>query len=113
MRDGLRAWLKAIPGLMLIGQVSDGPAMLEVDLPPPPSLVLLGSNLPGDEIQVIVKQAEGKWPGVRCLVLVDSSEQQELAKAAGAEGILFTGFSTESFTAVIQDLVAAGPVSSR
>jgi DNA-binding NarL/FixJ family response regulator len=91
MRDGLRALLRTVPYLNLVEQADDGLSALEIAGRHHPALILLGSNLPAEDIQTVLHQTRATQPAPRCLVLVNNVQQQSLAQAEGADSILLTG----------------------
>jgi DNA-binding NarL/FixJ family response regulator len=112
MRDSLRALLRAIPQVRVIGQVEDGPSALKMLIEHCPSLVLLASNLPGDGAWGVLKQTKAEQPQTRCLVLADTIHQQCKAEAAGADSVLLAGFPATKFFATIEELLSV-PVESK
>ena len=106
MRDGLRALLRTIPYLTLVGQVDDGPSAIKTMTDQHPTLVLLGANLPDEDIQTVLAQIKTRWPETRCIVLVDNVQQQWIAKAAGADSALLVGFPASKFVSTIQELLS-------
>lgn len=106
MRDGLRALLRTIPYLTLVGQVDDGLSAIKTMTDQHPTLVLLGANLLDEDIQTVLVQIKAKWPETRCIVLVDNVQQQWIAKAAGADSALLVGFPASKFVSTIQELLS-------
>ena len=106
MRDGLRALLRTIPYLTLVGQVDDGLSAIKTMTDQHPTLVLLGANLLDEDIQTVLAQIKAKWPETRCIVLVDNVQQQWIAKAAGADSALLVGFPAAKFINTIQELLS-------
>ncbi len=106
MRDSLRALLRAIPQVRVIGQVEDGPSAQKMLIKHCPALVLLASNLPGDEAWGVLRQTKAEQPQARCLVLADTIHQQWMAEAAGADSVLLAGFPAAKFFATIENLLS-------
>jgi DNA-binding NarL/FixJ family response regulator len=106
LREALCALLKATFWPEMISQVDDGPAALEIVVEHRPTLVLLDSHWPDDEVKAIVGQIKTERPQTRCLVLADTVEQQQVAKSAGADEALPKGFSTTSLLGIINKLMA-------
>ena len=105
-RDGLRALLRTIPYLTIVGQVDDGLSALKTMTDQHPTLVLLGANLPDEDIQTVLTQTKSRWPETRSIVLVDNVQQQWIAKAAGADSALLVGFPAAKFVSTIEDLLS-------
>jgi DNA-binding NarL/FixJ family response regulator len=101
-RDSLRAMLKAIPHLRIIGQVDDCPSALRIISKHLVKLILLDCNLDDEEIWTLLQQIKTKWPQTRCLVLVETVQQQQMAKAAGADDVLASDFSIVDFLKTIE-----------
>ncbi len=112
MRDSLRAMLRAIPQVRVIGQVEDGPSALRMLIEHCPSLVLLASNLPGDAAWGVLKQTKNEQSQTRCLVLADTIHQQWKAEAAGADSVLLAGFPATKFFATMEELLSV-PAESK
>ncbi len=106
MRDGLRALLRTIPYLKIVGQADDSLSALAIFSEQRPLLVLLGANLPAEEVQTFLAQTKAEWPETRCIVLVDSFQQQWLAETAGADSVLLTGFPAAKFVNTIEELLS-------
>ena len=103
IREGLRALLRTIPRLEIVGQVDQGSAALEMVTRERPALVLLNSSLPFEETWMALKQIKAEWPQTRCIVLVDNTQQQGMAQAAGADGVLLKGFAAETLFMTIDE----------
>lgn len=106
MRAGLRALLRMIPTIELVGQVDQGLAALERVTQARPALVLLDSSLPFAEMELALRQIKAEWPQTQCIVVADNIPQQGLARAAGADGVLLKGFATETLFTTIDEVLA-------
>lgn len=106
MREGLRALLRMIPQLELVGQVDQGSAALERVTQAHPALVLLDSSLPFAEMELVLRHIKAEWPQTRCLVVADTIQQQGLAQVAGADGVLLKGFAAETLFTTIEEVLA-------
>lgn len=106
MREGLRALLRMMPKIELIGQVDQGSAALERVTQARPALVLLDSSLPFAEMELALRQIKAEWPQTQCIVVADNILQQGLAQAAGADGVLLKGFATETLFTTINEVLA-------
>jgi DNA-binding NarL/FixJ family response regulator len=105
MRNGLRALLRTIPRIEIVGQVDQGSAALEMVTLERSALVLLDSSLPFEEMRMALKQIKAEWPQTRCIVLVDNIQQQGMAQAAGADGVLLKGFAAETLFMTIDEVL--------
>ncbi len=105
IRDGIRALLRSVSYIKVIGQVDDASGAMKMVTDYHPTLVLLGSNLPNDEIQAVLKQTKAQQPQTGCIVLANTAQQQGIAKAAGADSVLFAGLSATKFFASIDKIL--------
>ena len=107
MRDGLIALLRAIPEIGTVEQLGDDTAALTGVLHHPNALLLLDASLMKQEVWTFVKELKSRHQQLhcKCLVLADSSFQQRMALAAGADGALLAGFPAAEFFATIEHLL--------
>lgn len=106
IRDSLRALLRATPSVNVITQVDDGSSALEMIMAHHPTLMLLGSNLPDDELKTVLKQTKATQPQTRCIVLAATSQQEWIARNFGADSVLFAGFPAAAFFTTIEQLLS-------
>jgi DNA-binding NarL/FixJ family response regulator len=71
-----------------------------------PALVLLDTNLPGEDVVRVLQRIKADGCSPRCLVLVDTRQQQRDAIATGADVALLKGYPTTKLFEVIQTLTA-------
>jgi DNA-binding NarL/FixJ family response regulator len=102
MRVSLQALLAAMPELEKIELADDDATALELVAEGGPAVVLLDTNLPGDDgVWAVLEQIKAQWPQVQCLVMADNNRQKQAAQDAGADEVLVKGFPTlELFVAV-------------
>jgi DNA-binding NarL/FixJ family response regulator len=107
LRDGLRALLTTMPQIEIIGQVDDAPSALKMITEQRPAVVVLNPNLAADEVWTVLRgiKAEGTQP--RCIVLADNIQQQQVAKAAGADYALLKGFAATRLLRTIESLLSS------
>ena len=106
VRDGLEALLTTIPQIEIVGQVDDVPWALRMITEHRPALVLLDFNLLDGQVETVLRQIQAARPGTRCTVLVDNAQQEQAAKAAGADGVLIKGFPAAALFATVERLLA-------
>ena len=106
IRDSLKTLLRAVPHMQIVGQADNSPAAIKMITDYRPTLVLLDSNLPDDEIQTILRRTKTNQPQTRFIVLAKTAQQQWMAEAAGADSVLFAGHSAAKFFAAIEGLLA-------
>jgi DNA-binding NarL/FixJ family response regulator len=105
LRDALSALLTTIPGLRIVGQADDGPSVLRMVAERHPTLVLLDSTLPDDEVKAVVRQIKAHWPQIRCIVLAGNPEQQQIVRNAGADEVLLKGYPAATLLASLEKLL--------
>jgi DNA-binding NarL/FixJ family response regulator len=106
MREGLRALLRTIPKIEIIGQVDQSSAALEMVTQEQSALVLLDSSLPFEEMWTVLKQIKVERPQTQCIIVTDNVQQQKLVQAAGADGVLLKGFAAETLFTTIDEVLA-------
>lgn len=105
MRDGLVALLNAAPQIGIIGRIEKGPVALKMIPPGYPALVVLEAGLPDGEAWTTLQQLKANRPQTRCIMLVDNSTQQQMAREAGADGVLLSGFSAAHLFTTLEKLL--------
>ena len=106
MRDSLHTLLKTMPGIEIVGHADDDSAALRMVAEHRPVLVLLDTNLPGEDFTTVLDQIKAARPKNRSLVLVENLNQQQEARAAGADAALIKGYRTAELFAVIERLLS-------
>jgi DNA-binding NarL/FixJ family response regulator len=107
LRDGLRALLTTVPQIELVGQVDNAPSALKMVAERRPAVVLLNPDLPGDEVWTVLKGIKAEGSQTRCIVLADNIQQQQVAKAAGADYALLKGFAATRLLRTIESLLSS------
>lgn len=102
--DALRALVATIPQLEIVGQVEDSSIAVNMVIERQPTLVLMDSSLPDNEVRVMLGHIKAKRPQTRCIVLANTVEQQHRAKSAGADEVLLRGFPTMNLLRAIDKL---------
>ncbi|MFQ5594218.1 MAG: response regulator [Anaerolineae bacterium] len=105
VRDSLQVLLTAIPQIDAVLVVDDGPAALDIGMKNRSALVLLDFDLPKDEAWVTLQQIKTAWPRTQCIALVDHEQEQEIAKAAGADVALIKGILAARLGTTIEELL--------
>jgi DNA-binding NarL/FixJ family response regulator len=105
VRDGLRALLTAIPQVASSREIDDVSSALRVVEEHCPTLVLISVDSPGDEVWNLVAQIRTRCPRTRSILLVDDVQQQQLAQAAGGDGVLLKGAPASRLSATIKRLL--------
>ncbi len=102
VRAGVRRILEAQPGLVVVGEVSDGQAALEFARANPIDVLVLDLTMPGTDGFEVLRRVKAELPGVKVLVLTMHANAEYVARAVqdGADGYLLKD-------SAVQDLVAA------
>ncbi len=105
VRDGLRALLTAIPRVASLSEIGDASLALRVVEACCPALVLISVASPGDTVWNLLAQIKAKYPRTHSILLADDVQQQQLAQAAGADGVLLEGDPASKLSATIKRLL--------
>jgi DNA-binding NarL/FixJ family response regulator len=105
MQESLRSLLKAVPDIEVLLAEKGSLSVTETGSGQQPDLVLLDFCRPTPELMQDLDWVKSHWPGTNCLVLADTARQQQLAKAAGADGVLLRGFAMPEFFSMLRDML--------
>lgn len=111
--DSLRVLLRAREGLVLVGQAAGSAAGLRLVAEWSPSLVLLSTDLPGDEAWTLLWLLSRCRPQVRCCVLAQNSAEEHRARQMGAYAVLQTGFAAEDLYRLVETVEQEQPMSNQ
>jgi len=106
LQNGLQALVTSIPQVDIIGQVDNGSQALAIIQKLHPDLVLLDTNLPGNEEWQVLEQMKALRPETRCIVLADDVRQQQEATQRKADVVLLKGFPPAKLAETIETIVA-------
>ncbi|MBC8263420.1 MAG: response regulator transcription factor [Anaerolineales bacterium] len=107
-RDGLQAIVRAMPQIQGVDRADDGPSALRMMAEHAPAVVLLDTDLFGNEVSEVLRQIKAKWPQTRCIVLMTSHSQQLRAvNQAGADAVLVKGFLTTTLIETLEKLLSS------
>jgi DNA-binding NarL/FixJ family response regulator len=104
LRDALQSLVSVAPGLDKLVTADTGLLALKVVREVRPSLVLVASGLPEEEVVELIRQIKAAWPATGCLVLTDSTQGRRQALAAGADRVLPAGLPTGQLFSAIQHM---------
>ena len=104
IRDSLQALLHIVPRLKVAIATHSFLAM-QMMAQYNPALILLDVDLPDDQVWDLLKQIQLTRPQTRCLFLVNSIQQQQAARAAGAHAALLKGFGAAELFTTIEKLL--------
>ncbi len=105
LRDSLQFLLKTVPEINIVGLADDSSSALRLVSEHRLALVLLDTNLPGEEMTTVLRRIKADGSRSRCLVLSDTFEQQRRARSAGADVALVKGFSVAELFEVMEKLL--------
>jgi DNA-binding NarL/FixJ family response regulator len=101
----LRLCLLTLRQIERVSLTEDLPSALRVLAEEEPSLVLVDSALPGDQVLAVVQQIKAHRPDSRVLALADEKSQQRAATAAGADAAHLLGLPAERLFETIEELL--------
>ena len=106
LRDALHALMATIPQLEIVGQVEDSAVTLKIVIERQPTLILMDSSLPDNEVKAMVEQIKAERSQTYCIVLANTEQQEQVAISAGADEVLLKGFPTANLFAVIEKVMS-------
>ena len=106
LRDALRALMATIPQLEIVDQVEDSAVALKMVTERQPTLILMDSSLPDNEVKAMLEQIKAERSQSYCIVLANSEQQEQDAISAGADEVLRKGFPTANLFAVIEKVMS-------
>lgn len=95
VRYGLRALLSLCPQLELVGEAADGLEAVRMVADRRPDVVLMDLQMPGMDGLQATRRIKELQPEVRVVALTMFEKREQEAVAAGADGFLLKGCSTE------------------
>ena len=104
-RDSLRVLLLASGKVAHVSQVDDALVCLPDITAHPPNLVLLSAHSSDGSLWQTVRELKRQCPQMRCVALVHTRAQEQLAREAGADALLPEGFTTEELFNVIGTVI--------
>lgn len=105
LRDSLVTLLKSLPQVSTVEQANTATSALRTVDSKRPALVVVDSNLPGDEAWTVLKQCKSRRPAVRCVVLSDTVQHYRQAEAAGASQALLSGTPAPKLSVALEGLL--------
>ena len=85
MRNLLKNSFTSIPGVEVVGLASGGLSAINLIREDRIDLLVIDSNLPGDEVEALVRQVKTEQPLIRCLVLTETSKRRRKMMSVGAD----------------------------
>jgi len=104
VRAGIRALLEALPGLQIIGEVSDGRAALEALLKDRPDVAFLDIAMPGMNGIEVAERAAREAPKTRVVMLSMHNTSSHVVRAlrAGAAGYLLKDAAADELPVLLR-----------
>ncbi len=106
-RDGLRVLLHGDSKIALVGEADDLTSGAQVIAQRAPALVVLQGGDDGEAVWTGLRQLKTQFSKIHFAAVVPNHQQEELARAAGADAALMEGFSSETMFAAIARMMQA------
>jgi NarL family two-component system response regulator LiaR len=112
VREGMRALIRSVPDMELVGDVADGLEAVRRSLEQRPDVILMDLQLPSLSGIEAIAQIKAEWPAARILVITSFGEDENVFAAikAGALGYLLKDASPGEILRAMRN-VAAGQAS--
>jgi DNA-binding NarL/FixJ family response regulator len=110
--QSLRATLEAFPSVQVVGTAAGCLTALQMVRERQADLVVIDSNLPIEDVRVLLRQLQEEEPETRSLVLAATSGQVRQALAAGADSALRRDASIRQLGAVVAEFYHANTVET-
>ena len=109
VRMHTRRLLQEIPGMVVVGEASDGFEGVAMTRTLLPDLVCMDISMPGLDGVEATRRIRAECPRARVLILSSHAEKsyQEQAMAAGAHGYLVKGAGLQSLLLAVERVLAA------
>jgi DNA-binding NarL/FixJ family response regulator len=106
LRNGLQALMTTMPQIEILAETTDPSALRRMGAGMQPDVVLLDVSLPEDQVWAALGRIKAEWSQTRSIVLVEDSQQQQKAQAAGADVVLIQGTPAGQLIAAIEGLLS-------
>jgi DNA-binding NarL/FixJ family response regulator len=103
-REVLRVIVGLLPQIEVAGTVGGGLSVLNLVQKNPPSLLIIDSGLPEDEMVALLTRIKQDQPQIRCLVLAETTRQQATFMALGADAAVLRSEPTERLTEALDNM---------
>ena len=104
IRQALRAMLALLPQLEITAAVGGGLSALELARQHRPALLVIDSSLPEDEVLALLRQIKQEQSLVRCLVVAETTRQQAVVLAQGADAVILRSDPSERLVDALNNL---------
>jgi DNA-binding NarL/FixJ family response regulator len=106
LRNSLQTLMTTMPQIEILAETSDPSALLRMGAEIRPNVVLLDASLPEKQVWAALQQIKEEWCQTRSIVLVENSQQQQNAQAAGADLVLPKGYPAARLIDAIERLLS-------
>jgi DNA-binding NarL/FixJ family response regulator len=106
LRNGLQALMTTMPQIEILAETADPSALLRMGAGNQPDVVLLDASLPEDQVWSALGRIKAEQSQTRSIVLVEDSQQQQKAQAAGADVVLIQGTPAGQLIAAIEGILS-------
>ncbi len=106
LRNSFRALMTTMPQIEILAETTDPSTLLRMEGEIQPDVVLLDGDRPEEQIWAALRQIKEKWAQTRSIVLVEDSQRQQQAQAAGADVALIKGYPAAKLIAAIEGLLS-------
>ena len=106
LQAGLQVLLAKLPDVEILAASGES-AALNAMVRHRPSLLILDVDVAGSQSPALLNQIKGRWPNIRCLVLLNQAGEQQAALSGGADAALIKGFPAARLVPVVEGLLRA------
>ena len=104
METALRSMFDSLSSVKIIGSAAGCLSALQLVRDKSPDLLVMDSNLPGQEMKVLLQQIKHEGLGTRSLVVTATRDQERSAFAAGADYVFPRDGSNEQLNSIVASL---------
>ena len=108
LQNGLMALMTTTPQISTLLVAEEASSVSRMVKDHHPALIVMDVDFPG--AQMLLEQIKSSWSFIRCILLVDSVDQEN--EAENADAVLIKGFAAEKLFATIEDLFCQGETDS-
>ena len=113
LADGLLGFLKTIPGVHVVGHLSELPSSNAETAELDPAVVVLAFGTSAQRNLAALTRLDATLPESKCIVVANDIQQQQAAATHGADAVLLNGCRPAELVAAIRVLAAARAACDR
>jgi DNA-binding NarL/FixJ family response regulator len=98
--------MTTMPQIEILAETTDPSALRRMGAGMQPDVVLLDASLPEDQVWAALGRIKAERSQTRSIVLVEDSQQQQKAQAAGADVVLIQGTPAGQLIAAIEGILS-------